>query len=136
MTTQRAPLLSIENLRVHFPLDEGVLKAVDDVTLTVGHGQTRGLVGESGCGNSMTAMTILRIAPRFAQTDGKIVLQPRKGAPIDLVQLDPDSRAIRAIRGGEIAMIFQEPMTSFSPLYTIGNQIIEAVLLHRTSDKK
>jgi peptide/nickel transport system ATP-binding protein len=84
----------------------------------------------------MTAMSILRIAPRFAQTDGKIVLQPRKGLPIDLVKLDPDSREIRAIRGGEIAMIFQEPMTSFSPLYTIGNQIIEAVLLHRTSDKK
>ena len=136
MTTQGAPLLSIENLRVHLPLDEGVLKAVDGVSLTVGHGQTLGLVGESGCGKSMTAMSILRIAPRFAQTDGKIVLQPRNGPPVDLVQLDPDSTAIRTIRGGEIAMIFQEPMTSFSPLYTIGNQLIEAVMLHRTADKK
>jgi peptide/nickel transport system ATP-binding protein len=121
---------------VHLPLDEGVLKAVDGVTLTVGHGQTLGLVGESGCGKSMTAMSILRIAPRFALTEGSIVLQPRKGAPVDLVQLDPDGQTIREIRGGEIAMIFQEPMTSFSPLYTIGNQLIEAVLLHRTPDKK
>jgi len=134
--SQKSPLLNIDNLKVHLPLEEGVLKAVDGLSLTIEHGQTLGLVGESGCGKSMTALSILRIAPRFAQTSGSIVLHPRSGPPLDLVGLDAEGKTIRTIRGGEIAMIFQEPMTSFSPLYTIGNQVIEAIRLHRTPDKQ
>ncbi len=136
MSIQRSPLLSIEDLKVQLPLEEGILKAVDGLSLTIDYGQTLGLVGESGCGKSMTALSILRIAPRFAQTTGRIMLQPRTGQPLDLVQLDPQGKTIRDIRGGEIAMIFQEPMTSFSPLYTIGNQLTEAIRLHRTPDKR
>jgi peptide/nickel transport system ATP-binding protein len=128
--------LRIDNLKVHLPLPEGVLKAVDGLTLSIGQGQTLGLVGESGCGKSMTALSILRIAPHFAQTSGQIMLHRRDGSDVDLVQLDPQGKSIRAIRGGEIAMIFQEPMTSFSPLYTIGNQITEAIKLHRTRDER
>lgn len=136
MTAQKSPLISIEDLKVHLPLEEGVLKAVDGVTLTIRHGQTLGLVGESGCGKSMTALSLLRLAPRFANTTGSINLRRQSGQVDDLVQMDAQGSEIRAIRGGEIAMIFQEPMTSFSPLYTIGNQLIEAILLHRTKDKK
>jgi peptide/nickel transport system ATP-binding protein len=136
MTAQKSPLISIEDLKVHLPLEEGILKAVDGVTLTIQHGQTLGLVGESGCGKSMTALSLLRLAPRFANTTGKINLRRQSGKVDDLVQMDDHGSEIRAIRGGEIAMIFQEPMTSFSPLYTIGNQLTEAILLHRTKDKK
>ncbi len=112
-----------------------MLKAVDGVTLKVQHGQTLGLVGESGCGKSMTALSLLRLAPRFARTTGQINLRRQSGKVDDLVQMDAQSREIRDIRGGEIAMIFQEPMTSFSPLYTIGNQLTEAIRLHRTKDQ-
>jgi len=136
MIDQTAPLISIEDLKVHLPLDEGVLKAVDGVTLIVRNGQTLGLVGESGCGKSMTALSLLKLTPRFAQTTGKINLRRQSGKIDDLVQMDAQSREIRDIRGGEIAMIFQEPMTSFSPLYTIGNQLTEAIRLHRTKDQK
>ncbi|MBL8117007.1 MAG: ABC transporter ATP-binding protein [Anaerolineae bacterium] len=136
MTTQPTPMLQIEDLKVHLPLEEGVLKALDGVTLTLNHGQTLGLVGESGCGKSMTAQSIMRIAPRFAQMQGRINFHRASGQTLDLASLDPQGDTIRSIRGGEISMIFQEPMTSFSPLYTIGNQIIEAIRLHRTKDPK
>jgi peptide/nickel transport system ATP-binding protein len=136
MSAQSMTLLSIEELKVHLPMEEGVLKAVDGVSLTIDQGQTLGLVGESGCGKSMTALSLLRLAPRFATTTGKINLRRQSGQVDDLVKINPQSREIRDIRGGEIAMIFQEPMTSFSPLYTIGNQLIEAIHLHRTKDAK
>jgi peptide/nickel transport system ATP-binding protein len=129
-------LLDVENLKTYLPLEEGLLKAVDGVSFQIRRGQTLGLVGESGCGKSMTLLSIMRIAPQFAQTSGSITLHRRNGEMVDLVQLDPHGAEIRSIRGGEMAMIFQEPMTSFSPLHTIGNQIIEAIRLHRTQDKK
>ncbi len=135
--TESSVLLRLEDLKVALPLEEGVLKAVDGVTLEIKPGQTLGLVGESGCGKSTLALSILRLTPRFAETTGRILYQPRTGgAPLDLAQLDPYGDAIRAVRGNDIAMIFQEPMTSFSPLYTIGNQITEAIWLHRTNDAK
>src|SRR5690606_6266842 len=129
-------LLDVDNLKTYLPLEEGLLKAVDGVSFQIHKGKTLGLVGESGCGKSMTLLSIMRIAPQFAQTTGRITLHKRSGEAVDLVQLDPHGPEIRSIRGGEMAMIFQEPMTSFSPLHTIGNQIIEAIRLHRTRDKK
>lgn len=129
-------LLEVENLKSYLPLEEGLLKAVDGVSFTMRRGETMGLVGESGCGKSMTVRTILRLAPNYAEISGRVLYHPQKKDAIDITKLDLYGATIRAIRGGEIAMIFQEPMTSFSPLHTIGNQIIEAIRVHRTQDKK
>ena len=129
-------LLRVENLKTHLPLEEGILKAVDGISFTIRRGETMGLVGESGCGKSMAVNTIMRLAPSFAQIEGEVTYYPADGAPINITELDPYGPVIRDIRGGEIAMIFQEPMTSFSPLHTIGNQITEAIRIHRTADKK
>jgi peptide/nickel transport system ATP-binding protein len=135
-------LIEIQNLKTYFYLQEGVVRAVDGVDLTINRGKTLGVIGESGCGKSVTAQSILRIVPSppgkiisgsilyyQANPDGNIVNE------IDLVKLDPQSQEIREIRGGEISMIFQEPMTSFGPLHTIGNQIIETIMLHQDLDK-
>ena len=130
-------VLDVRHLRVHFHLDEGVLKAVDGVDLTVRRGCVLGLVGESGCGKSVTAQAILRIVPRPGVVEGEVLLHRRNTqAPIDLVKLDPFGSEMRAIRGGEIGMIFQEPMKAFSPVHTIGDQITEGILLHVTPDRK
>jgi peptide/nickel transport system ATP-binding protein len=136
MTEHSPYLLEVENLKTYLPLEEGLLKAVDGVSFQVRRGKTLGLVGESGCGKSMTALSIMRIAPSFAQISGRVTLYWRNGWSVDLVQLDPHGAEMRSVRGGEIAMIFQEPIPSFSPLHTIGNQIIEAIRLHRTPNKK
>ncbi len=136
MPENRERLLEVDGLRTYLPLDEGLLKAVDNVSFSIDRGRTLGLVGESGCGKSMTVLSIMRIAPLYAETSGRVMLYPQGEAPVDLAQLNPQGAEIRTIRGGKIAMIFQEPMTSFSPLHTIGNQIIEAILLHRTQDRK
>lgn len=137
MKTRQQPLLEIENLKTHFFTHEGVVKAVNGVNLTVGRGRVVGVVGESGCGKSVMSRSILGIVG----SKGKIVegsiryyREPDR-PPLDLAKLEPDGKEIRQIRGREIAMIFQEPMTSFSPVHTIGNQIIEAVLLHQKTTK-
>jgi peptide/nickel transport system ATP-binding protein len=135
MSESRSLLLEVEDLRTWLPLDEGLLKAVDGVSLKLYRGSTLGIVGESGSGKSMMALSILRIAPVYAEITGRVVLHRKDREPVDLVSLDPQGDEIRAIRGGDIAMIFQEPMTSFSPLHTIGNQIMEAIHLHRTRDR-
>jgi len=127
--------LRVENLRVHFRLDEGVLKAVDGVSFVLQKGKTLGIVGESGCGKSVTSQAILRIVPEPGSIQGRILYRGRNGDPVDLAALDEDGPEIRSIRGKDISMIFQEPMASFSPLYTMGNQLMEAILLHRTSDR-
>ena len=129
-------LLQVENLKTYLPLEEGLLKAVDGISFAIGRGETMGLVGESGCGKSMAVNTIMRLAPNFAEIDGSVTYFPANGEPVNITELDPYGPAIRAIRGGEFAMIFQEPMTSFSPLHTIGNQITEAIRVHRTQDNK
>jgi peptide/nickel transport system ATP-binding protein len=144
MILEQQALLEINDLRVSFPLDEGVVQAVDGVSLTIGRGKVVGVVGESGCGKTVTAQTILRIVPPPGRIDsGQILLNQTKTSSdrstvvdnIDLAQLNPTGRQIRDIRGNEVAMIFQEPMSSFSPLYTIGNQLVEAILLHQDVDK-
>jgi peptide/nickel transport system ATP-binding protein len=133
-------LLEIDDLRVHFQLREGLVRALDGVSLAVPAGRTVGLVGESGCGKSITARAILRVLPPQAHiVGGRIILKPRNGndaASIDLTALRPDSRTMRRIRGADIAMIFQEPMTSFSPVHTIGNQIIETISLHQGKNQR
>ena len=136
-TATQAPVLELRDLRTHFSLDEGTLKAVDGVSLTVHQGQTLGIIGESGCGKSVTAQSVLRIVPTPGKIiSGDIVLH-RDGEPaVDLADMDPFGHSVRAIRGKEISMIFQEPMTSLSPVHTIGNQIEEAILLHKTRDKQ
>ena len=102
-------LLRVKNIKTHLPLEEGVLKAVDGISFTIRRGETMGLVGESGCGKSMAVNTIMRLVPSFAQIEGDVAYYPADGAPINITELDPYGPVIRDIRGGEIAMIFQEP---------------------------
>jgi oligopeptide/dipeptide ABC transporter ATP-binding protein len=118
-------------LRVHFPLDEGLVRAVDGVSYVLHRGRTLGVVGESGCGKTVTAQSILRIVPRPGRiVGGEIIYYPPNRTPIDLAKLDPRGARIRAIRGREIAYIFQEPMAALSPVHTIAHQMIERVRLH------
>ena len=123
-------LLSVRGLRTHFFLDEGTVRAVDGVDLDVRRGKTLGVVGESGCGKSVTAFSILRLVSRPGRVvAGEVTLRRGSGDAV-LTDLDEDGSEIRDIRGAEIAMIFQEPMTSLSPVHTVGSQIVEAVRLH------
>ena len=130
------PLLSVRDLRTHFPLDEGTVVAVDGASFDLYPGQTLGIVGESGCGKSVTARSILGILDRPGIIVGGDILFRRRSADgseemVDLTSYDPDSQEMRDIRGGEISYVFQEPMTSFSPVHTIGNQLVEAIKLHQ-----
>ncbi len=123
-------LLCIRDLKVQFRVYEGVATAVDGVDLEVNQGETVGLVGESGCGKSVTALSILRLLPSPpAQAKGLVQFQG-----VNLLELSQDE--IRKIRGGSISMIFQEPMTSLNPLLTIGEQISEAIVLHQGLDRR
>jgi oligopeptide/dipeptide ABC transporter ATP-binding protein len=129
-------VLKVSNLKTYFDTDEGTLKAVDGVSFDIEERKILGLIGESGCGKSVTAQSILRIVPNPGRiVRGSIVLHRRDGAPLDLCQLDPTGGEVRGIRGKEISMIFQEPMTSLSPVHTIGDQVTEAILLHTTRDR-
>jgi oligopeptide/dipeptide ABC transporter ATP-binding protein len=119
------PLLSIQNLKVTFQIYEGVVQAVDDVTLDIGTGETVGLVGESGCGKSVTALSILQLLPReSSRIDGRILFDGRN-------LVDAGESELRNLRGNAISMIFQEPMTSLNPVLTVGRQIEEAIMLHQ-----
>jgi oligopeptide/dipeptide ABC transporter ATP-binding protein len=138
-----APLLSVRDLKTYFMMDEGVVKAVDGVSFDVHAGQIFGIVGESGCGKSVTIKSILRIVEHPGKiVHGQIMLRrPRQDGTsgeeeLDLAGLDPHGPEIRGIRGGQIALIPQEPMSSFSPVHTIGNQIVEAILLHQSVSKQ
>ncbi|MBI5091679.1 MAG: ABC transporter ATP-binding protein [Candidatus Hydrogenedentes bacterium] len=130
-------LLDIRNLEVRFRLREGIVRAVHGINLRIAPNRTIGVVGESGCGKSITAKAMLQILPsRGKITAGEMLLAPRDGGPAtDLAKLHPKGPEIRRIRGGDISMIFQEPMVSLSPVHTIGNQITESVLLHRPASK-
>jgi oligopeptide/dipeptide ABC transporter ATP-binding protein len=126
-------LIDVQNLRTYFPTDEGMVKAVDDVSLRIPRGKTLGLVGESGCGKSVTAMSIIRlISPPGRIAGGRITMHSR-GQTLPLSELPEHD--LRKIRGSRISMIFQEPMTSLNPVFTIGQQIGEAVRLHQKVGK-
>ncbi len=124
--TKNGTLLSIENVSTHFFTEEGIARAVQDVSFSVKGGQTFALVGESGCGKSVTALSIMQLVPDppGKVVAGKIMLQER-----NLLELP--AQQMRKIRGNRIAMIFQEPMTSLNPVFTVGNQIVEAIRLHQ-----
>ena len=127
-----APVLEVQDLRVHFFLDEGVVRAVDGVSFDVHPGQVVGIVGESGCGKSVTVRAILKIVEPPGRIVGGRILFRKDGAPAaDLTELDAKGAAMRAIRGAEIALIPQEPMAAFSPVHTVGDQVIEALRLHQ-----
>jgi peptide/nickel transport system ATP-binding protein len=140
-------LIDVNNLHVHFKLDEGTVHAVNGTSFRIQEGKTLGIVGESGCGKSVTARAIMRIVrPPGKIIDGSITYYRRqqgdgiaerpKSEAVDLTKLDERGKEIRGIRGNDIAMIFQEPMTSLSPVHTIGNQLMEAIQLHHRVDKK
>ena len=123
------PLLDSQNLVTAFQTPAGRVPAVDGVSLSIDRGRTLGLVGESGCGKSVTAMSILRLVAAPGVIESGSILLDSPGGPLDLVTL-PEPR-LRQVRGGRIGMIFQEPMTSLNPVFTVGDQVAEAVLLHR-----
>src|SRR6059058_3149501 len=123
-------LLEVSDLKTHFRTDDGIVKAVDGVNFTVEKGQTLGIVGESGCGKSVTCLTIMGLnAKRNTMTSGEVLFRDQNLLTISASKL-------RQIRGNDIAMIFQDPMTSLNPVYKIGNQLTEAVLLHQDVTKK
>jgi oligopeptide/dipeptide ABC transporter ATP-binding protein len=130
-------LLEIDDLKTYFYTMDGVVRAVDGVSVHVAPRETLGLVGESGCGKTVTAFSVLRLLPKYSKIEtGKILFSRRDGEVVDMATLDPRGDLIHSIRGNEIAMIFQEPMTSLSPVHTIGDQISEAVRLHQRVPQK
>ena len=135
------PLVQVRDIKVYFFLDEGTVHAVEGVTFDIGRGKTLGVVGESGCGKSVTSQAIMRIVPSPGEiVEGDIFYYRYKPdgsvEKVELTKLDARGSEIRSIRGNEIAKIFQEPMTSLSPVHTIGNQIMEAIILHQKVGKE
>ena len=136
-TSHEKPLLEISGLKTVFPTDDGIVNAVSDVSFEICPGQTVGVVGESGCGKSITGLSLLQLVPSPGRIEAGEILFHRNGdEPLDIAQVSPKSELMRQIRGNEIAIIFQEPMTSLNPVYTVGNQIAEAIVLHEQVDKK
>ncbi len=137
MTTEAAPLLEVRNLHVEFSTHLGAVRAVRGVDFTVARGETVGVVGESGCGKSVTALAIMRLVSRPAGriSAGHIWLHDERGKATDVTTLGFDSREMRSIRGGDVTMVFQEPMTSLNPSYSVGFQIMETVLHHQAISK-
>ncbi len=161
MSEMNQPVIQVKNLKVNIKMDEGLLTPVRGVDFEIRPGETLGLVGESGCGKSLTSKAILAINEKKCTSEGEILFRDENGEIVDILALDRLSRrrrfslkkdaasvndpsikrkqairALRGIRGKQISMIFQEPMVAFSPMYTIGNQINEATLLHITKDKQ
>jgi oligopeptide/dipeptide ABC transporter ATP-binding protein len=133
------PLVEVKDLHVEFEVRDGIVHAVDGATFTINRGRTLGIIGESGCGKSVTAKAILQMVPKPGKVTGEIVYHRRVRVDgsgetvehVNITRLDPDGLEIRKIRGGEIGMIFQEPMSSLTPVYTTGTLIGEALFLHR-----
>ena len=158
MSEMQKPIIQVRNLGVNIKMDEGLLTPVRGVDFEIHPGETLGLVGESGCGKSLTSKAILAINDKKCQSTGEILFRDENDQIVDIIALEKASkrreflgfrkvkpgqigkkdaiRQLRTIRGKQISMIFQEPMVAFSPMYTIGNQINEATLLHITKDKE
>ncbi len=134
-------VLSVRNLKTHFPTDDGVVKAVDGVTFDLHQGEVLGVVGESGCGKSITMKSVMQLVGKPGRiVDGQILFKRNRDGTnteeVDIAKLRTNGKKIREIRGGDIALIPQEPMASFSPLHSIGSQIVEAVMLHQDVSKQ
>jgi len=127
--------MSVQGLKTHFHLRDGILKAVDNVSFDVQKGKVLGLVGESGCGKSITARSVLRMVKRPGKSTGKVMFR-NNGEIVNLIDLEPSGEEIRNIRGDRISMIFQEPMNSLSPVHSIGNQVTEGLMLHLGLNKQ
>jgi oligopeptide/dipeptide ABC transporter ATP-binding protein len=134
----RDPLVTVKDLHVEFDVRDGIVHAVDGCSFNIYRGQTLGIIGESGCGKSITAKAIMNMVPKPGKMRGEITFYEKSDEDggeivnqIRIDQTDPDGETIRKIRGGHIAMIFQEPMSSLTPVYTAGFHIMEAVNLHR-----
>jgi oligopeptide/dipeptide ABC transporter ATP-binding protein len=131
------PILQVRDLHTHFFGDEGAIRAVDGASFDVFAGRTLGIVGESGCGKSVTARSILRIVERPGRiVSGEILLRRANNTIVDLTKLPVDGGEMRGIRGGDVGLVFQEPMSSLSAFHTIGNQLIEAIRLHSRLSRK
>lgn len=137
-TVNEKPLLEISGLKTVFPTDDGIVNAVNDVSFKIARGQTVGVVGESGCGKSITGLSLLQLVPSPGRIEAGEIQFYRNGEddPLDIARVSPKSELMRQIRGNEIAIIFQEPMTSLNPVYTVGDQIAEAIVLHEQVNKK
>ena len=129
-------ILEVNDLRVNIKVDDYVLNAVRGVSFTMKKGETLGLVGESGCGKSVTSKEVMGINPDNCSSTGEVLFRTKAGKVLNLLTLDKDGAVYRGLRGTEMAMIFQEPMTAFSPLYTIGNQLSEIILIHEPKTTK
>ena len=126
-------MLRVENLSVSFRTDEGRITPVQGVSFAVAEGRTLGIVGESGSGKSVSTKALMRLLPGNAEIapEARMRYIDKSGEEIAIEALKPNAAALRRLRGGEMGMIFQEPMASFSPVYTIGNQMTETIRLHR-----
>ncbi len=135
---QTNELIKVEDLQVFFHTDEGIVRAVDNVSFSVVQGETLGVLGESGCGKSVTARAVLNLIPRPKGRihNGRIWLARDGKQPLDILSLRPYGRQIGRIRGREVSIVFQEPMTSLNPVHSIGRQIMEAVQLHNRVSKR
>jgi len=122
--SEKKPILRVEDLKTHFHTEDGLVKAVDGISYEVYPGETLGIVGESGCGKSVNSLSIMRLLESNSEVSGKITFE-------DTSILDISEKQMRKIRGNEIAMIFQEPMTALNPVYSVGEQIMEAIMLHQ-----
>ncbi len=130
------PLIEVKDLWTNFDTEAGVVNAVNGVDLTMGQEKTLGVVGESGCGKSVTALSIMGLIRSPGKISAGEVLFHRNDTVVDLTKLDPMGPEMRSMRGNEMAMIFQEPMTALNPVYTIGNQIMESIMLHQKLGRK
>ncbi|MEZ4735205.1 MAG: ABC transporter ATP-binding protein [Caldilineaceae bacterium] len=142
MTQTNDIILQVKDLHTHFFTESGVTRALSGVDFTVRRGEVLGIVGESGCGKSVTAQCIMNMVPSRGRMMGGEITYYRRNATggqteeISITKLNPRGREMRAIRGNEIAMIFQEPMTSLDPLYTVGSHLLEAITLHQNVTKQ
>lgn len=140
MDVKNTPVVELKNLRVQFKMDEGMLEAVNGVSLKISRGKILGIVGESGCGKTVMSKAIMGLISPPGKVSGEISLFVSNGKdlpePINITALKRNGKQICSIRGRDISMIFQEPMAAFSPIHTIGSQMMENILLHKTKNKK